>query len=372
VHTQGQNECKNGGKLLNENNNSIFSKEDRHKQFEFLGLSGIKTMNAEALMNTPLTSTPFVVSELIPQGLHILGGAAKIGKSWLVLWLGLMIAQGKPIWNYETKQGKVLYLALEDSYERLQRRLLDISEEGTSNLECAVECKNLSEGFCDEIDTFMQNNPETKMVIVDTFQKIRQDASSNGNLYSADYKELGVLKNLAAKHQIAILLVHHLRKQGASDPVNMLTGSTGISGAVDSTFILKRDKRTENAATLFCTGRDIKSLEIPLVFSEYSCTWVLRDENPELVMLIDPTISLVDNYFKETRTDDFCGSATELSELIKAQSGTEIKPSVLSKKLLCGHAQFCSLGYECHFYRTHESKKIEIHRIKSEEEGVDS
>jgi hypothetical protein len=181
-----------------------------------------------------------------------------------------------------------------------------------------------------------------------------------------------VLKNLAAKHQIAILLVHHLRKQGASDPVNMLTGSTGISGAVDSTFILKRDKRTENAATLFCTGRDIKSLEIPLVFSEYSCTWVLRDENPELVMLIDPTISLVDNYFKETRTDDFCGSATELSELIKAQSGTEIKPSVLSKKLLCGHAQFCSLGYECHFYRTHESKKIEIHRIKSEEEGVDS
>ena len=282
-----------------------------------------------------------------------------------------MIAKGAPIWNYESKQGTVLYLALEDSYERLQRRLLDITDEGTPNLHCAVTCKTLADGFCEDIDKFMGANPNTKLVIVDTFQKIRADVGGNTNLYSNDYKELGVLKALASKHRIAIILVHHLRKQGANDPVNTLTGSTGISGAVDSTFILQRDKRTENAATLFCTGRDIKPLEIPLVFSEQSCTWLLRDENPELVKLIDPTVNQVSNYFIESGTDEFCGSATELADLMKAHSGVVISPAVLSKKLLCGHAQFCSLGYECSFYRTHEGKKIKIVRVHGREENAD-
>lgn len=358
---------------MNEELNFNFDDDEfRRQTLAALGLAGLETMDAETLVNTPLASTPFVVSELIPQGLHIIGGAAKVGKSWLMLWLGLMIAKGAPIWNYESKQGTVLYLALEDSYERLQRRLLDITDEGTPNLHCAVTCKTLADGFCEDIDKFMGANPNTKLVIVDTFQKIRADVGGNTNLYSNDYKELGVLKALASKHRIAIILVHHLRKQGANDPVNTLTGSTGISGAVDSTFILQRDKRTENAATLFCTGRDIKTLEIPLVFSEQSCTWLLRDENPELVKLIDPTVNQVSNYFTESGTDEFCGSATELADLMKAHSGVVISPAVLSKKLLCGHAQFCSLGYECSFYRTHEGKKIKIVRVHGREENADA
>lgn len=197
---------------------------------------------------------------------------------------------------------------------------------------------------------------------MDTFQKIRGDGAGNTNPYAHDYQELSMLKELAAKHGIAILLVHHLRKQGANDPVNTLTGSTGIAGAVDSTFILQRDKRTENAATLFCTGRDIKTLEIPLVFSEEHCTWLLRDENPQLVKLLDPTVSQVHRYFTESGVEEFCGSATELAERMEAHSGETISPAVLSKMLLCGHAQFCSLGYTCSFYRTHEGKKIKITR----------
>lgn len=340
-----------------------YDEELRRQQLAFLGLAGLETMDADTLVSTPLKTTPFIVSELIPQGVHIIGGAAKIGKSWLMLWFGLQIAKGQPIWNFETKQGTVLYLALEDSFERLQRRLLDITDEGSPSLKFAVECKSLANGFCDEIDRFMEANPNTKLVIVDTFQKIREDIG-NTNLYANDYKELGVLKSLASKHGLAILLVHHLRKQGANDPVNTLTGSTGISGAVDSTFILQRDKRTENAATLFCTGRDIKTLEIPLVFSEVSHTWLLRDANPELVKLIDPTVEMVDRYFTESGTDEFCGSATELAKKLKSHGMIDITPAVLSKKLLCGHGQFCSLGYTCEFFRTHEGKRIKINRIK--------
>lgn len=188
----------------------------RQQQRALLGLGGPETMDAETLVNTPLAAIPFVVSELIPQGLHMIGWAAKIGKSWLMLWLGLRIAKGEPIWNYECKQGTVLYLALEDSYERLQRRLLDITDEGSPHLHCAVVCKTLADGFCQEIDAFIEANPETRMIIVDTFQKIRGDGAGNTNPYAHDYQELSMLKELAAKHGVAILLVHHLRKQGAN------------------------------------------------------------------------------------------------------------------------------------------------------------
>ena len=347
---------------MKEEKDNTMAEVFRQQQRALLGLGGPETMDAETLVNTPLAAMPFVVSELIPQGLHMIGGAAKIGKSWLMLWLGLRIAKGEPIWKYECKQGTVLYLALEDSYERLQRRLLDLTDEGSPHLHCAVVCKTLADGFCQEIDAFMAENPSTRMIIVDTFQKIRGDGAGNTNPYAHDYQELSMLKELAAKHGIAILLVHHLRKQGANDPVNTLTGSTGIAGAVDSTFILQRDKRTENAATLFCTGRDIKTLEIPLVFSEEHCTWLLRDENPQLVKLLDPTVSQVHRYFTESGVEEFCGSATELAERMEAHSGETISPAVLSKMLLCGHAQFCSLGYTCSFYRTHEGKKIKITR----------
>ena len=345
-----------------------FDEEYRKHRLALFDFTELEIMDADTLVNTPLSTAPFIVSELIPQGVHIIGGAAKIGKSWLMLWMGLKIAKGEPVWNYETKKGTVLYLALEDSFERLQRRLLDITDEAPAELKCAVECKNISDGFEDMIDSFMQRYPDTKIVIVDTFQKIRQEIGSNINSYSNDYKELGVLKQIASKHGIAILLVHHLRKQGANDPINTLTGSTGISGAVDSTFILQRDKRTENAATLFCTGRDIKTLEISLVFSEERCTWLLREENPELVKLIDPTVNQINEFFITSGMREFCGSATELSELLKTQNGISIAPAVLSKKLLCGHAQFCSLGYECSFYRTHDGKKIKINRIQDDEE----
>ena len=182
---------------LNEELNFNFNDDEfRRQTLAALGLAGLETMDAETLVNTPLASTPFVVSELIPQGLHIIGGAAKVGKSWLMLWLGLMIAKGAPIWNYESKQGTVLYLALEDSYERLQRRLLDITDEGTPDLHCAVTCKTLADGFCEDIDKFMEANPNTKLVIVDTFQKIRADVGGNTNLYSNDYKSLVFSRHL--------------------------------------------------------------------------------------------------------------------------------------------------------------------------------
>ena len=92
--------------------------------------------------------------------------------------------------------------------------------------------------------------------MIDTLQRVR-GTGSDSNLYANDYQDIGLLKRLADRRQIAILLIHHLRKLHDDDPMNMISGSTGLSGAADSTFVLRKSSRLANIASLHCTGRDI-------------------------------------------------------------------------------------------------------------------
>ena len=89
----------------------------------------LTTIDGQTLLNTQLETPRFVVSSLIPMGLHILGGAPKAGRSWLMLWLCLCVSKGENLWNYQCRKGTALYLCLEDSYERIQSRLLDITDD---------------------------------------------------------------------------------------------------------------------------------------------------------------------------------------------------------------------------------------------------
>lgn len=115
-------------------------------------------------------------------------------------------------------------------------------------------------------------------MVVDTLQRIRA-AGNEANPYASDYRDIGVLKSLADRRHIAVLLIHHLRKMNDEDPMNMISGTTGLSGAIDSNFVLRRSKCRENTATLYCTGRDISYRELSLEFdSERSaplsrCFW---------------------------------------------------------------------------------------------------
>ena len=99
-------------------------------------MTKLETINAEDLQNRTYEPTPFLVDELIPEGLHILAGAPKIGKSWLALWLCLCVSQGQPLWNFAVTQGEVLYLSLEDSYRRIQSRLFDLTEDAADTALC--------------------------------------------------------------------------------------------------------------------------------------------------------------------------------------------------------------------------------------------
>ena len=237
-------------------------------------MTKLETITAEDLQNRTYEPTHFLADELIPEGLHILAGAPKIGKSWLALWLCLCVAQGQALWNFAVTQGEVLYLSLEDSYRRIQSRLFDLTDDAPQTLHFAILADTLKHGLEQQIEQFVTEHPATKLVVIDTLQRVRS-TGGDSNLYANDYQDVGLLKQLADKHHIAILLIHHLRKLHDDDPMNMISGSTGLSGAADSAFVLQKNARSANAASLHCTGRDIPDRTLKLELGEDDHIWKL-------------------------------------------------------------------------------------------------
>lgn len=235
----------------------------------------LETMDAETLMTTPMAPLKFIVSGLIPQGLHVLAGSPKIGKSWLALWICLQVAKGEKVWGFDTLQGEVLYLCLEDSFARIQSRLFEITDEAPPTLHFSIMSDAIGSGLEHQIETFIAEHPGTGLIVIDTLQKVRKAVSANVNPYAADYDDINALKQIADKHHLAMVLVHHLRKTSDADPLNMISGTSGIAGGADSNFVLQKGKRTEHTAKLVCTGRDIECRELFLEFNRHTFVWEL-------------------------------------------------------------------------------------------------
>lgn len=277
----------------------------------------LRVIDGQTLMDTELAVPKFCVKGLLPQGLCILGGAPKVGKSWLVLDLCVRIAKGEAIWNMETTQGTTLYLCLEDPYFRIQQRLGCITDEAPPNLFFANTASTLAEALEQQIITFVKDHPDTVLIVIDTFQMIR---SSNGEpSYGGDYQELQKLKRISDALQISLLLVHHLRKQGDKDPINRLSGTTGIGGAVDAVFILDKDERNQNHARLICTGRDIEHRELELRFDKATCIWELLSDSlnsPE--NLLPQEMKMLLTFMRQK--EHFYGTSTELATQFNAHA----------------------------------------------------
>ena len=230
-------------------------------------------------MSQPLTPLNFVVDTLLSQGLHILAGSPKVGKSWLALWLAVTVAKGESVWGMGVKQGTTLYLCLEDSTLRIQNRLFEITEDAPASVHFSTNSDTLGKGLEEQLCAFLSEHPDTVLIIIDTLQMIR--GAGYDNTYANDYRDLSALKHIADTHRIAILLVHHLRKMNDDDPMNMISGTTGLSGATDSNFVLRKSQRRENTATLYCTGRDIPYRELALEFDGEDHVWKLLSDDCE-------------------------------------------------------------------------------------------
>ncbi len=237
------------------------------------------TIDGETLMNTPLPPIRFTISTLLPQGLSILAGAPKVGKSWLALQICLAVANGEMLWGLPTTKSGALYLCLEDSFTRIQSRLFDVGGDAPANVYFVVMSDGIGSGLEEQIENFLAEHPDAALIVIDTLQKVR--SFTNDNAYAADYHDVGLLKALADKYGIAVLLIHHLRKQADDDPMNMVSGTMGITGAVDNSFVLKETKRGSGRATLYCTGRDIEYREIELAQDKLTHCWNLESDSME-------------------------------------------------------------------------------------------
>ena len=252
---------------------SITDIEETHKQF-----GKIQIMTMPELMETRFRVRPAVIDGLLPAGTYLLAGAPKIGKSFLVLQMAYQVSMGEPFLGFPSRQGTVLYLALEDTCERLQKRLAQMTEQDSEHLILSVFSETLDEGLTERLSDFWSEHTDTVLIIIDTLQRVR--TPDNGS-YAADYDTLARLKEFSDIYGITVLVVHHTRKEGAEDVFNMISGTNGLMGAADGALLLHKDKRTASDAVLEVVGRDQPQLRLHLRFAAAHLCWELLEAETE-------------------------------------------------------------------------------------------
>lgn len=233
--------------------------------------------NARELENKDIPEPIWIVPGYIPEGLTILAGKPKIGKSWLALGLAVAIASGgRAFGNIDVfeNQGRVLYLGLEDNETSLKDRLRTICQESgfPEQLDYTTEFLRGLEGV-KVIETWLEEYSNARLVIIDTFISFRGKVSkSQQSEYERDSNDMQPLQRLAGKFHIGIMLIHHLRKAGAEDDFDTISGTLGLTGKADSNLILKRI-RGEADAILKGTGRNLLDVEVILNFDPSTAIW---------------------------------------------------------------------------------------------------
>ena len=242
----------------------------------------VKSISVQDIMKAEYPEIKWAVEGIIPEGLTVLAGRPKFGKSWLMLGLSYAVANGLPAWEYgKTKKGSAYYLALEDSERRIKDRILSMEgyfDTYPPNLHIFTDFPRIGNGFIRELEKIVKADKEIGVVIVDTLQKVRpKSAGGKRNLYQAEYEDYERLQRLAIHFGIPVIAIHHTRKgsqggKGGGNPMDEMSGSTGIQGVADTLIVCTRDG---DKGTMHVTGREVNEEEYPLEFRRRNMTWKL-------------------------------------------------------------------------------------------------
>ena len=323
----------------------------------------LHTVSMTELYDTVYENRPPIVDSLLYSGLYLFVGSPKIGKSFLMAQLAYHISTGTPIWNYKVSKGTVLYLALEDDYSRLQKRLYQMfGTDSADNLYLSVSASQLNDGLDKQLESFITKHTDTKLIIIDTLQKVREVSSDYS--YSNDYEIISRLKRFADNNKICMILVHHTRKQKSDDSFDMISGTNGLLGAADGAFVLQKEKRTANAATLEISGRDQQDQKLYLNRNPDNLIWELERTETELWKEPpEPLLQVISQKFSES-SPAWQGSPTELVSWL----GVDMKPNALSLKLNINAARlFNEYGIRYSNRHTHSGRVITLHREQQAE-----
>ena len=316
---------KNTTSSISENGGNIKSFEELQREMQLRSdPSYLQTISMNELFDTQYRSKQPLIDGLLYPGTYIFAGSPKLGKSFLMAQLAYHVSTGTPLWNYTTRKGTVLYLALEDDYRRLQERLYRMfGTESTDNLYFSVSASQLGNGLDEQLARFV-------------------DA-----------------------HGLCLLLVHHTRKQNADDKFDMISGTSGLLGAADGAFLLQKEKRTGNAATLEVSGRDQQDQKLYLIRNTETLLWDLQKAETELWK--EPPEPLLDEIAELVMKDNpyWEGSPTALVALINV----DIQPHVITRKLnvLAGRL-YAEHGILFRSERVHEGRKLRLWKDNTENE----
>jgi hypothetical protein len=228
------------------------------------------TIDAETLLGMDFAPLEYVIPGYIVEGLTVLAGKPKLGKSWWAYDASIAVATGgKAMGSIDCEQGDVLYLALEDNRRRVKDRLLTLcparklQDINLDRLSVRTIAPRIDTGLLAELDKWRLSCAKPRLIIIDVFLKVRPPRKKSEDPYSADYDAVTPLQRYASEHRLAVVLVTHTRKMAADDPLEAVSGTNGVTGAADAVLVLSRDAK---GTTLYGRGRDIEEIETAMRF----------------------------------------------------------------------------------------------------------
>jgi hypothetical protein len=245
--------------------------------------SSPKVITAEELEKRKYPRLNWLVQEILHPGVTILAGPPKSGKTRLMTHVAAAVVTGKKVLGkIDTQRAGVLFLYLEDGWRRVQTRLLEFLLDGwPSNLRLEIDWPRMGNGGLRRLDEFLTQQPEVRMVIIDVLERFRPPTPRGVSIYQYDYRTIASIREVAEKHDVAILLIHHTNKlQDAPDVFNRISGTLGLTGAVDTMMLLEREDRMQPEATLSIDGREVEAQELTLQYDPDTGEWeLLGDAN---------------------------------------------------------------------------------------------
>lgn len=229
-----------------------------------------------ALSRKKFEPVRWVVPGVLPEGLTLLAGKPKSGKSWLMLGVAISVGLGGvALGSIQVEQGDALCLALEDNERRLKDRVDQMLgfTEPPERVDAYTSWPRVDAGGIEHIEAWLLHVKQPRLIVVDVLGKVRPAKRKDEGLYEADYRALEALKGIADRHRVAVVVVHHVSKRTeAEDAFDLVSGTTGLTGAADSVLVLRKQA---DGVILYGRGRDMPEIEKAMSFDESTGSWTV-------------------------------------------------------------------------------------------------
>lgn len=267
---------------------------------------GITAAQLQGMRFAPIK---YVVEGYLAEGLTLLAGKPKLGKSWLVLDICNAVARGGfTLGDVKCQEGDVLYCALEDNPRRMKSRMAAVCPltpwPERLTFWHADDMPRLDDGGEAALREWIKAQPNPRLIVIDTLAFARPSKKKDEDSYAYDTRSIRPFKNLADEYGIALVVVHHTRKMAADDALETVSGTNGLTGAADSILVLDRGSE---GCTLYGRGRDIAEIETAVEFQKDTCRWRVLGNAAE-VRRSDERTAIIEALTPECYTEGECYS----------------------------------------------------------------